>query len=70
MEDGEQRMHTGGQGDLLGFAPREQLLVAGAQRRVVAHAHQRGHGEGGAHLPPAAPDGARAAPGATCGTGV
>ena len=63
MEDGEQLMHTGGQGDLLGCAAGEQALVADGEHRMVAHTDQSGPGERRADLPPPAPDGPRAAPG-------
>jgi DNA-binding NarL/FixJ family response regulator len=64
MEDGKQIMHAGGQGHLLGFAVHEQSLIKGAQRRVVAHAHQRRHVQGRTHLPPTTQDGAGPSPGA------
>src|SRR5262245_43873790 len=57
-------MHTGGQGDLLGFTARHEALIEGSDGRVVTRRHHGGHVERRPHLPAPAPDGPSAPPGA------
>src|SRR5262245_12631797 len=63
VEDGEQLMHTGGQGDPLGLASGEQALAECVAHRTVAHTEQGGHVERRADPPSTAAAGPRVAPG-------
>src|SRR5262249_9437547 len=62
VEDSQQLVHTGGEGDLLGFAACSQPLVAYTQQGILAYAHQRGHLESSTDLLPATPAGTTPAP--------
>src|SRR6266540_795779 len=61
VEDGEELVQAGDQGQLLGFADGEQALIVGADDRVATGGDQGGHEEGGADRSAAAPAGAGAA---------
>jgi len=56
VEDKEEFVHAGGQGDFLGFAGGAEALVEGANGRVVPGGDERGHVQGGAHAGAAPPD--------------
>src|SRR5262249_40712288 len=56
IEDGEQLVHTGGQGQLLGLASVAQALREGAYDRMVAAGDKGSHVEGAAYPSAATPD--------------
>jgi len=65
IEDSQQFVHAGRQGELLGLSRREQARVQGFQNWIRSSTHQRGHIQRRPDRTASTPDGTLAAEGAT-----